>query len=211
MQRPHPAQASASPAHRFGPGEGAYDLGHDLGHDLRRWPSRALDQRDIKVAFLVRARLGLVEGAKPGGFEESLKGRVWRADPGAFLLLAHIGRALRQAIDHHGEPARRGEAADRLEAEPRRLQCIAEQMRQILRRARLHPRGDLLREQLQQQLSHARTGFCQAWAPPASVFSQAAQHALASSRTRKMKPCRSVTEITPRASSRLKRCEALIA
>ena len=47
-------------------------------------------------------------------------------------------------------------------------------------------------------------------APPPAVFSHAAPQARASSRTCRMKLCRSVTEITPRASSRLKRCEALM-
>ena len=47
-------------------------------------------------------------------------------------------------------------------------------------------------------------------APPPCVFSHAAPHALARSRTRKIVLCRSVTEITPRASRRLKICEALM-
>jgi len=47
-------------------------------------------------------------------------------------------------------------------------------------------------------------------APPPAVASHALQHAFASSRTRKMKLWRSVTEMTPRASSRLKMWLALM-
>lgn len=45
---------------------------------------------------------------------------------------------------------------------------------------------------------------------PPSVSSHAAQHALASSRTRRIYPWRSVTDMTPRASRRLKTCEAFM-
>src|SRR5215831_4243682 len=47
-------------------------------------------------------------------------------------------------------------------------------------------------------------------APPPAVASHALQHAFASSRTRRMKLWRSVTEMTPRASSRLKMWLALM-
>jgi len=47
-------------------------------------------------------------------------------------------------------------------------------------------------------------------APPPAVVSHALQHAFASSRTRRMKLWRSVTEMTPRASSRLKMWLALM-
>ena len=46
--------------------------------------------------------------------------------------------------------------------------------------------------------------------PPASVCTKASAHSLANARTRPIYDCRSVTEITPRASSRLKIWLALI-
>src|SRR3974390_2346197 len=47
-------------------------------------------------------------------------------------------------------------------------------------------------------------------APPPSVLSQASPQAFAISRTRRIWLCRSVTEITPRASSRLNTWDALM-
>src|SRR5262245_14444923 len=210
MQRPYPAQLPAPPSHRFRPGEVAHDPRQDLGHDLRRCPSRSLDRRYVEIALLVGADLGLIERLEASRFEESLYRCIWGADARALLLLAHIGRARRQAIDHDRQPPRRGEALHGIEAEACALQPVTEQAGEIFRRAHLHARRNLFREQLEQKLSHERPRADQAWAPPASVLSHAAQTARASSRTRRMKACRSVTEITPRASSRLKMCEALI-
>ena len=62
-------------------------------------------------------------------------------------------------------------------------------------------RGDGDNKQTNMGLGHER---------PPSVSSHAAQHALASSRTRRIYPWRSVTDMTPRASSRLKTCEAFM-
>jgi hypothetical protein len=211
MQGPHPAQAPVSPAHRFRPRKIAHDLGHDLGHHLRRCSPRSLDRRHIEVTLLVGADLRLVQRREPGGFEESLHRRLGRADARALLLFAHIGGARRQPVDYGRETPRRGEAPHRVKRQSGIFQLIANEALKILCGACLHARRDLLGEQLEQKLSHERPHADQAWAPPASVLSQAAQTARASSRTRRMKACRSVTEITPRASSRLKICEALIA
>ena len=120
MQRPHPAKPAASPAHGFRPGEVAHDLRHDLGHHFGRCAPRPLDQRHIEIALLVAADFSLLQRLEPGRFEEALHRRVRRADARALLLLAHVGRARRQAIDHHGKPARRGEAPHRIEAQARR-------------------------------------------------------------------------------------------
>ena len=125
-------------------------------------PAGPLDQRDIEVALLVGSRFGPIEGLQAGGFEKSLDGGVRRADAWAFALLAHIRRAGWQAINHHGQAARRGEAPSRVEAKPSLLQRIAEEAREIVSGARLHARRDLFAKQLEQKLSHERAGKVQA-------------------------------------------------
>jgi hypothetical protein len=42
LQRPHPAQGSAAPAHRFRPGKAADDVRHELGDHLDRAAAAAL-------------------------------------------------------------------------------------------------------------------------------------------------------------------------
>src|SRR3974377_638818 len=200
MHRPHPAQSPVSPPHRFRPGEIADNLRHDLGYHVGGGPAGPLDERHIEVALLVGSRFGPIEGLQAGGFEKSLDRGVRRADAWTFALLAHIRRAGWQAINHHGQAAWRGEAPSCVEAKPSLLQRIAEEAREIVGSARLHARRDLFAKQLEQKLSHGRPGAYQAWAPPASVFSHAAQHARASPRTRKTKPCRSARQLHPRAS-----------
>ena len=82
----------------------------------------------------------------------------------------------------HGEreAARRGEGLRAFIDEPGLDQTVGDELLQILRRARLHARGDFFGEKFEQKIGHAYT------APPASVASQAAPQAFASSRTRRM-------------------------
>ena len=77
-----------------------------------------------------------------------------RIDAGAFALLADIGRALRQTVDDRSQAARRGEGLDLVEVEAGGFQLVAEQARQVLARAGLHPRRDFLGEQFKQKFSH---------------------------------------------------------
>ena len=60
----------------------------------------------------------MVDRVEPRGFEEAVDRGLGRIDPRAFLLLAHIGRAGRQAVDDRGEPARRGEGLQLFILEP---------------------------------------------------------------------------------------------
>ena len=85
--------------------------------------------------------------------------------------------------------SRRGVAKARasVEREPGRLQPVADQALEIVRRARLHARGNFFAEQFEKKLGHLaapsatlRAGFA------VCVASQASQQALARSRTRPM-------------------------
>ena len=146
MERAHPAEFARAPAHRFRPGEALDDVGHDLGHDLGGGAAALLDRRYIISALLVVALLGLIDGSQPRRFEEALDGGFGSIDARTLLLLAHIGRAGRQAVDHRRQPARRGEGLYVFIFETRLGQLGGEQARQILARAGLHPRRDLLGE-----------------------------------------------------------------
>ena len=112
------------------------------------------DRRQVVGALLVIALLGLIDGGEPRRFEEAFDRGLRRIDARALALLAHIGRARWQAIDHRDQAPRRGEGPDLLELEPRLAERAAQQPRQILARARLHARGDFFGEQFEQKLSH---------------------------------------------------------
>ena len=53
LQGPHPAQGAGAPAHGFGPGKLAQDIGDDLGDDIGREAARLVEARNIEAAFLL--------------------------------------------------------------------------------------------------------------------------------------------------------------
>ena len=105
MQRPHPAQRPLPQRIDFGQGKLRTISGTTSATTSRRCAPRSLDQRHIEVALLVGADLRLVQRLEPGRFEEALHRRLGRADARALLLLAHVGRPRRQAIDHRRRAA----------------------------------------------------------------------------------------------------------
>ena len=102
------------------------------------------DDGEPELALAGVALLRLVERGKARALQEALHRLVRRADARAAPFLADIGARRRQAVDHQRQPPRRGEGARLGEREPRRLQPFADQALEILRRARLHARRDLL-------------------------------------------------------------------
>ena len=77
------------------------------------------------------------------------------------------------------EPARRHEGLSDLIDETALDQRIGDELLQVLAGLALHARRDFFREKFKQEIGHQ-------FAPPPTVFSQAAPQALASSRTRRM-------------------------
>ena len=146
-----------------------------------RGAARLFHDGDIEVAFLgVLLDFRLIDGFQSGALEEARDRAFRRADARAFLFLAHIRLLGRNAVHGEREPARRGEGLRAFIDEPGLDQPVGDELLQILRRARLHARGDFFGEKFEQKIGHRYT------APPACVASQAAPQAFASSRTRRM-------------------------
>ena len=126
----------------FGHGKVLHDLRHDFGNDLGTVAAGLFDHRDIEAALLVFACLRLIEGIQPRRFQEAFDGLVRRTHTGPFAFVAHIRRALGQALDHRCHAAWRREGLDFLEVEPGGFELVAEQARDVVLRPCLHPRRD---------------------------------------------------------------------
>ena len=162
VQRPHPAQrigaAEARPQRiDLGQGKARTIAGDRLGeHVAADRPAGLLDrgeQHAVALSKLLARQAGLAQEA----FERLRR----RARARALDLLAdRLGR-------FDGRPraisaSRRGvdQVSIASPAQPRRRQLLAEQPREIVRAARLHPRRDLLGQQLEQEVRSS------AWPPP---------------------------------------------
>ena len=154
MQRPHPSEPPAAPAHRFRPGKCAHHLGDHLGQHLDRRPALLLGQRDVEVALLVGLHLGLIDRLQARRAQEPGDGLLGRADLGAFALFLHVGLPRRHAVHRQRQAARRDEGLGALIGEPRRHQPVGDELAQILGGARLHARGDFLRQEFEQKIGH---------------------------------------------------------
>ena len=165
MQRPHPGERAGrfrllAPAHRFRPRKALDDLGQHLADHLDRRAARLLDHRDIEIALLVGLHLGFIDRLQPRGFEKAGDGVVRRADPRALLLLAQIRLPRRHAVHRERQPPRRHERLGALIDQPGADQPVGHRFAQILRRPRLHARGDFLGEQFEQEVGHLFTLPC---------------------------------------------------
>ena len=159
MQRPHPVERArlrrCSPQRiDFGHGKLLNDLGHDFGDHLDRGAARLLDHRDVEVALLGPS------GSWP---------RRSRSSPAALRkpAIAPSGAPTRGPFFSSADPAAapacparsaRAGAASRTPWRPRRPDrhrpAVGDELLQILRRARLHARGDFLGEQFEQKIGH---------------------------------------------------------
>ena len=156
MQRPHPTEPSAAPAHRFRPRERAHHLGNHLADDLERRPPGLLDHRHIEVALLVGLHFGVGDRRQARRFHKAGDGVVGRADARAFLFLFDVGLLGRHAVHGERQAARRGESLSALVDQARRHQAVGHHLAQVVGGARLHARGDLLRQEFKQQIGHRR-------------------------------------------------------
>ena len=156
VQRPHPAQAAAAPAHRLGPWKIADRGFQNLGHDLGGAAAGALDDREIRLALFLGAALQLVQ-RQAGRAQETLDRLFGRVRAGALAFLAHGFGFRGQPLDRQHQPARRRKRPGRYIGQPGLDQPVGDQAAQILARARLHPCRDFLGKQLDQQVHQSMT------------------------------------------------------
>ena len=153
VQRADPAQGAVAPAHRLRPGEGA-DGGLDgLGDDLGGGAAGAVDDGDEDVALLVGAGLERVAG-EAGGAEEALDRLGGRVGARALALLAEPRGAVGEAGEGEGQAAGRGEGGGVGVGEAALDEAVGDEAAQVLGRLPLHPGGDLLGEELEQEVGH---------------------------------------------------------
>ncbi len=159
MQRPHPIERAGrfrllAPAHRFRPRKALDDLGQHLADHLDRGAAGLLDHRDIEIALLVGLHFRFIDRLQPRGFEKAGNGIVRRADARALLLLAQIRLPRRHAVHGERQPPRRHERLGAFINQAGADQPVGHAFKQILRRPRLHARGDFLGEQFEQEVGH---------------------------------------------------------
>jgi hypothetical protein len=123
---------------------------------LNRATPRLLDHGDVEIALLVRLHLCFADRLQPGGFQKAGNGVVRRADARAFLLFAHVPLPRRHAMHGQRQPPRRHERPGAFVDQSRIDQPVGHKLAQILRRPRLHARGNFLGEQLEQEVGHWR-------------------------------------------------------
>ena len=159
LQRANPAHVSGAPAHGFGPVEFADDAGHSLGDHVFRVPARHGGIGNVEVALLGFGHdFRFADVFQPCPAQEAGDGLFRRADLGAFLLFAHIGRARVQPLNHGGEAARAGDGKGVFPAKARFFQLAREGRQKVSLSLRLHARGDFFGEEFDQEFGH---GFSQ--------------------------------------------------
>ena len=183
--RPREAEPAVVPAHRLAEREAAHDRVEPLGQHLGERPGRARRRR----------------GSRRARSSSSTATPCFLANPAAACSRSADRRALdplvRRPLGQVVGRARRAAAARR---RPRRLgaeRALARAPAAGARRLAAGGGGQLLAADLKQQRRHL--------GPPAR--GRAARPSRARFRTRPMYAARSVTEIAPRASSRLNVCE----
>ncbi len=159
MERPHPRERARvlrahAPAHRFRPREFYDHVGENFADHVERGAAGLLDHGDIKVALFVRLDFRVGNRFQAGRFQEAGDGVVRRTDARAFFLLTHVGLPRRYAVHGEREPPRRHERFGALVHQPGLDQPVGDELAQIVRRARLHARGDFLGEKLKQKIGH---------------------------------------------------------
>ena len=181
MQRAHPAQLPRPPAHGFGPRERADDVRHNVGNDIGGLAALVKNKGHIKRALLILADLACVERGEPRRFEEPVDRALGRPHLGALLFLGAVRLLKRQAFEQQRKTARPCKAFGGARNNTGLAQLFDHEALQILTRARLHARRNLLAEEFEQEFSHGwplsrcrrRAGF---QASPRSRPSQARAH-----------------------------------
>ena len=144
VQRADPAQGRRAlrrraPAHRLGPGEAADDPLDGRAEHRLRCLSSLVDHREQHAVALHQRIAG-----QPRLAQETLQ-RLWRGRSARALdLLGPCGGRQRQPPRDQRKPARRCKRLDRVGCEPRPIQLLREQPRQVVARLRLHSGGNFL-------------------------------------------------------------------
>ena len=146
LQRSHPGEGGDAPAHAFRPWEVPQHIRQRLGGQRCSLDARTRLHQHPEIAGLGQ-RLAL----HAVFFQEACQRGFGGGDARPALLLR---RRLGPGLDFHHQPdaARPGKSARCAHGD--RRQGRAHQPAQILCRPRLHPRGDFLGQQFQQQFGH---------------------------------------------------------
>ena len=195
------AQGLGAPAHVLGERESLDETPHDLGQHLRRRMCLGVgldEDEPVAADELVRrtvvppreARTGL--GDLTAGTERDRLGR-----PAVHEQLG--GLRLGNTLREHGDPARRHERSYGRRREAMLDEEPLDERRSLRERGLAGARRQLLAADLDQEGAHVAGG--------STIATCACATLRARLRTRAMNATRSVTEIAPRASSRLNACE----
>jgi hypothetical protein len=155
LQRPNPARLVVRPFHRLRPRQTHQGSGNRDTSGLRRRLAGDAVHEHPGLALAVAALLAVVQRTTATELaQEALHRLLGRTDARALDLLDALRRRGGQAVDDEREAPRRDVGVGAGPAQSRGLEPVGDQLLEILGRARLHARGDLLAQQLDQQLSH---------------------------------------------------------
>ena len=209
---------AGTPAHGLRKRQSADRLRHHLRQDVLRGAAghraaggdgcapRRLDDDELRDVHLLLA--GEARGRARGLALGVVGGRCRRAQDLEKLVLLALGHA----AGHDGQPTRRGISLGRRRSQALVGQGGLELADEVHPRAALRRGRNLLRPDLEKKVEPVHTAVAGsgsgAGRPDASRRAAYARaHAQASSRTRRMRPTRSVAETAPRASRMLNWCE----
>jgi hypothetical protein len=153
MQRPHPAQASSSPAHGFGPWEIADDLFKLFSHDFGCGAPRTGDGRVIDLTLFLVAHLKLI-ARNSGPAQKALNRLFRRIDAGAFALFAGRGAGGQQTLNRKRKTARRGKTGGPAIGQASLDKRIGHAFLEVFGRTRLHAGRDFLGKKFDQKIWH---------------------------------------------------------
>ena len=157
VQRPHPTQAARAPAHGFGPGEIADDACQHLGHDDIGGAALLGDLGEIDLALFLVADLQRV-AADTGTAQKALDRLFRRIGARALAFLGGGGGCGEQALHGQRQAARRGKRGGACVGQPGLYQPVGHARAQVVRRARLHARGNFFGKKFDQQIRHGASG-----------------------------------------------------
>ena len=103
------------------------------------------------ASFSILASLSEVE---PCALQKALDGGLGRADARALALFLQVGLARGDAVHGQRQAARRHERLRAFIDEAFGDQLLGDETAQIVRRLRLHARGDFFGEQFEQKIGH---------------------------------------------------------
>ena len=154
-QRANPAQGfgadrGSAPAHRLGPGKAADDRGDRLGEHLDRRTAGLVDDGEVNAIAIFQLIL-----RQPGLAEEAFERLRRRAAARPFDFLADRSGRLRKPLGDQRKSARGRPDGQIADVDARRCHLRAEQLFQLGKRARLHPRGDFLAAQFEKKVGHS--------------------------------------------------------